>query len=432
MRRLLCFCSALLVSFVLFRINPLEGAEQRTQHINLTDSFVVMAENISGIKLAVNDCRYMKSITTGGDDYAVCSFSPYGFAIFYLPTNTMIEACFSEGATFCVPFDCYEDLYYGGPFVYCSQIGSRFYEHFSNAFLTNEEIAFYSMRESKAIESLVSANKEKKEVDSTRTQITVAYDYFSDLDEYGINNNGTCTVLAAAVLMGYYDYAVNDQFVSSIFRDGDGTNDYFHQLLNSYVFGGSSQHAITINDASSGFNSYLSSRNLCTSFNYVCDSNSSVLTTIENRLISGKPVIASMFQSYGANLDHTCVVYGLSYPGVGYPLSLAMFTVNMCWHNHDYDSYQIVGSWFSCVGYIDYHSQHDNISYNSQSHSGTCTYCGKTFSGNHAFSYQQLNSTKHIKYCACSYSAIELHDFPLRAYRTCSKCGYRENINYLR
>lgn len=187
---------------------------------------------------------------------------------------------------------------------------------------------------------------------------SVAYDYFRFLEKFGENESGTCTVLAAAILLGYYDNYVDEDFVPMQYEDGNGTTEAFHQLLNLYVYGTSPLGGILIRDAVPDINAYLTNQMVLATMVSEYTSQTSAINSMINNLASGAPVIASMGIDYGAAYNHTVLIYSVSYYN-GDPTGTAAVTMHMGWHDSDdegpYKAYVATAGWFYECGYLQYY-----------------------------------------------------------------------------
>lgn len=365
-------------------------------------------------ELSIEKSIFMKSLSSEKIEYVFYELNPNGYAVFQLDSFSLVEACF-DGISDQFRNSLNSDMYYGGPFVFCSKSSIGFTNLFSNELLTEDEVLEYQRIESHALVLFKQSGAQKRYSESnkrynnssfgaeSRTSYSVGYDYFSSLTEFGNNVNNTCTVIAESILLGYYDNFIDDSFVDSTYRNGNGTTEAFHQLLNDYVYGvGGTQSGKFIHETQNGINNYLSSRTCCAVLNSEYSNQTAALNCIQTNLANGRPVIASMGISHGAFWNHTCLVYRLEYAPDSTSLTDATFTVHMGWHSSTaYNSYLVSGAWLYETGYITYHAQHP-------------------------FSYVPLNSSKHIAMCqSCTYSKIEPHHFS-HAYGvdTCTKCGY--------
>ena len=365
-------------------------------------------------ELSIEKSIFMKSLSSEKIEYVFYDLNPNGYAVFQIDSFSLVEACF-DGISTQLRNSLNNDVYYGGPFVFCSKSSLGFTNLFSNELLTEDEVLECQKIESQALFLFKQSGAEKRYSDSnilhnntifeagSRTAYSVGYDYFSSLTEFGNNVNDTCTVIAESILLGYYDNYVDDSFVDSTYRNGNGTTEAFHQLLNDYVYGvGGAQSGKFIHETQNGINNYLSGRTCCAVLNSEYSTQTAALNCIQTNLANGRPVIASMGLSHGALWNHTCLVYKLEYAPDTTSLTDATFTVHMGLHSSiAYNSYLLSGAWLFETGYINYHAQHP-------------------------FTYVTLNSSKHIAMCqSCSYSKIEPHHFS-HAYGvdTCTRCGY--------
>ena len=135
------------------------------------------------------------------------------------------------------------------------------------------------------------------------------------------------------MLLNYYDNYVNELFIPENFESGDGSTDVFHMWLNTYVYGSSDWGAIHIYDAASGINEYLLDQGLHYGIDTIQaweDSQNAVLSQIVSTLKGGEPVIASMGTDYGASMNHSVLIYSVTYT-TSVPTLDAVFTMNMGW-----------------------------------------------------------------------------------------------------
>ena len=149
-----------------------------------------------------------------------------------------MEACYTEGVVAPINMNDDNQYYYGGPGVYCVVRNNRFYNVFDNDFLDDETTQEILATESRARNyeiqnaSVLQAGKNISSRNAAGTNglvsYNVEYDYFSDLVEHGTNEQGTCTVIATAMLLGYYNYFGNTKFVQDQYENGSGTNEAFH------------------------------------------------------------------------------------------------------------------------------------------------------------------------------------------------------------
>ena len=365
------------------------------------------------VSFSSSDSVRLKSFSNDSYTYTMHLLSPYGYAIIYDENGALMEACYAENAAIPFPLNSEKDLYYGGPFNYFLKEGNNYISISDDYVLNSTDIAYIVNRESGAVSSTIRSGSRSTSVDNLTTVTTsdtssfVAESYFENLTDFGINANGTCTVIASAILLGYYDYYVNDSFVSSEYEQGNGTSEAFHQLLNNYVYGSQSQGGINIRNALSGLNSYLASRNLTARFQSVYQTANSARSKIISELNSGKPVIASVAETYGAEWNHTVLVYGATYDSSD-PLSTAVLQFHCGWHSSTADNAHIASiGWFYECGYI------------------TCVY-GHTFRP-----WQDSDARNHVRTCrVCQYEEVEAHQPYWDSVNSiCERCGRTDPID---
>lgn len=316
------------------------------------------------IKYSISSQKTILGIS-GNSTYTIYKLKPFGFAILLDETNGLMEACYAENAI--VPIDMKSDAqyYYGGPGVYCIRQNGSFLNTFDGEFLSFDDVYYcgqlersasqYELRKSGKIDS-------KAKFTMTRSDFsthTVANNYFAFLDEYGENEHGTCTVIAAAMLLGYYDNFIDENFVPTQYEEGNGTSEAFHQLLNGYVYGTSALGGIFIHEALPGINAYLTDQTVWARMVSDNSSQTSIINNIIDNLAGGDPVIASMGTHLGATYDHTVLIYSVTYYNDD-PAGTAAVRMNMGWGDTINDSgqyntaYVTTAGWFYECGYLEY------------------------------------------------------------------------------
>ena len=328
---------------------------------------------------------------------------PYGYAILRNDNHVLSEACFQENAV--VPFDLKDPTvyYYVGPTTFATQKDNTLCLD-DGTVLTEEALA--SVRQT---EHLLSerANVLGDYGSASLTGVTAAPsvvtksvhdEYFTKLTSaFGNNTEGTCTVVAAAILLGFYDSFVHDTYVADMYRtvatssQSAGTTEAFHQLLCNYVYGDGNREGIHIHTALSGFNNYLAGRGM--NIRFESNSTSSVVDTrlkVTAMINRGHPVIASMATSYGASINHTVVVYGykvistsgggIEFSSVGTNASTTTTTyrVHYGWRNQNSDVW-VSSDWFYRYGALEdciVNNAHimDSLGYTQDYHSGSLHY----------------------------------------------------------
>lgn len=357
---------------------------------------------------------------SGESEYTMYELSPWGYAILLNSTNGLMEACYSENAVAPVDVAATESYYYGGPGIYCVMQGGSLINVVDGSCLTEDMILATLQAEANAKTYEVSrARYEISAKDTANTKMTtettstvlthsVQYTYFSNLSEFGTNREDTCTVLAIAMLLGYYDTYVNDYFVDSVYEDDGGTTESFHQLLNDYVYGNSSHEAIYIRKATQGINNYLHDQVLSCQLGAEYSSQHNAISKIIAVLQGGEPVVASMGRRLNALYDHSVLVYKVMYDASN-PTGTAVFTMHMGWHSdtaggQPTEEFVASAGWFYECGYI--------IN-NCTSHLLTA--------------WRDYDGTYHCRNCeTCTYYELGLHgDSWNSVLGKCTLCGRR-------
>ncbi len=408
-----------------------------------------------------------------GAEYTYYKLAPSGYVILFDETNSLMEGCY-DYELYPVAKYSSEVLYYGGPGVLCAQEDNQFVNIINGSIC--DASAVYEIKnvqasvKNESIQALKNKNlqigiQNSSIPTSLQNETTVEYsageEYFSELTDFGSNRKGTCTVLAAAILLGYYEEVEGDEFngyagTNHVTSNG-GTTELFHQYLNNYVYGFEPQGGIFMADASIGFNHYLADQGLSKSFE-VFSTKSIAIQKVEETLSGGSPIAVSIGTNHGASMNHSLIAYKIEYDSLG----SATLTCHVGWHypNPDlgvndvcrftfpitwvYNSMRIGNSttvhnlvytpsgdvedahWYRCTntmcdGY-EYHYvrlQHvqDNIF---------------EYTTNHNWNYVTLHGVQHYRGCSgCSYSRQENHtwgEWTITAnshVRFCTGCLYR-------
>ena len=403
---------------------------------NLTE--VINAYSNKEIVYSISAQKSLKSLSSGEYEYTLYALSPYGYAILYDATGNLLEACYAEGAE--APIDVTSSVvyYYGGPFVYCTYEDGIFTNSYDGEVLTEDILSEASSVEAsvKAVQNTVSARSASNRASTISTRSLTTYSvqpsYFANLTRhFGINENGTCTVLAASILFGYYDNYVNDNFVASEYENGVGTTRFFHELLNDYVYGFSEEGGIFITDALDGLNNYLYTRDVCAHMNSERASQSDAISQIIISLQQGDPVIASMGTTYDADWDHTVVIYSASFYQSD-PIGTACFTMHMGWHNssevESETEFVASASWFYECGYLDVYEGHNYgpYVYTSSHRKKTCSNCDHIVTESHTYGEWTRTPIRHSRTCSvCGYTQLGVHNYvDMITGWFCSDCLY--------
>ena len=334
--------------------------------------------------------KQLKSFNSNST-YTLYTLHPYGYMILFDRTNSLMEACYDAGIEPPISVDDNNTYYYAGPGNYYQFNNEKFVNVENNKYLLQNQInslreietmaqqyeinKFSLLFSIKRAVSIISNNSDIASVNST-VSYSVQPSYFSNLTNFGDNQEGTCTIIAAAMLFGYYDVYVNDKYVSSVYRSGTGTTESFHQLLNSYVYGTGSRGGIKIRDACPGFNNYLTSVSVSSRLYSIYSSPDNARNKIISMLSTGRPVIASMSTTYGADINHSVLVYGATV-NASQPVSTATFRTHYGWKDQRY-SYVVSAGWFYECGYLDCPSSHSYGMWKDTGptlHQRTCNYC---------------------------------------------------------
>lgn len=376
----------------------------------ISDGTLCEAEQI--INQYKGDCETVYTIQStvpligfsGNVTYTLYLLHPYGYVILLDETMSFMEGCYSENSCFCISSAVQSPVYYGGPGVYCIIEDDRFYNLATDEYLLPEEINTITSNEFNASSMLVGQSNSvtaqtalSGTTRGTATTYSVAYDYFSSHTDFGDNEDGTCTVIAAQMLLNYYDNYVNDLFIPTIYEKGNGSSDAFHLLLNAYVYGYDEWGGIHIHDAAPGINTYLLEQGFHYGIEVIYLPQQSVLAKIVSTLQGGRPVIASMGTDYGANWNHSVLIYSVTYT-TATPTLDAVYTMNMGWRGlfNKKPEYKASASWFYACGYMQDYSITHTLGFwrdrDSCYHVKECANCAYYESGRHADSWNfQLN-----------------------------------------
>lgn len=355
MKKIIC----LLLSIVLFisqkNIVQADVDYSQDEKIEVIETIINQNSFDDNNTYKIVDSYLLRSFVNDEELYTLYILKPYGYAIIYNETNSFMEGCYDKDAELVSLIQNGGICYYGGPGNYYVYESSKHTNLLTDVVIVEEDI-----QKIQQVETAVhNREKEKSAVLQSAsgmargTSITHVIEeaYFTGLEEYGTNVNGTCTVLATCILFGYYDEFINDSYVWDQHRYGDGTNEAFHQYLCNKVYGSSAQGGIFIRDALSGFNAYLAEHGRSERVYSEYSSQSAAAKKVMNRLLAGKPVVASMATVYGASYNHTVVVFGMIYDNAtGLSTGTATFRVQTGWHGTRIMSAS--SSWFYECGYI--------------------------------------------------------------------------------
>ena len=327
----------------------------------------------SKIVYTISDSKQLGSLTIA-EGYTFYELSPFGYAIVANSNQTLMEVCYDDCD---LPFLTGNDnslYYYIGPSSFALKEQGSYIDVETNIRLSQHDINYITTVETEIVSFATPSqnnNWNSRAAINNRIIQNVEFDYFSNLSSLGNNVYGTCTVVAIAMLLGYYDVFVNDDCVDDYYMNAsstpEGTTDEFHQLLCDYVYGENALGGIQIYDAAPAINDYLSDQGISVAF--VSPRRHNVATTrtsVINLIDQGKPVVASMHSSSGATMTHSVVVYGYIYtvndgtePVLPFATTTAipenaMYRVHKGYIGSSSHYNQLYSSsWFEVYGYID-------------------------------------------------------------------------------
>lgn len=361
------------------------------------NDIINMYSNTNSITYSIINTFPLESIS-GGSSYTLYQLNPYGYAILLDETQSLMEACYAKDSTFPVSVSNKGTIYYGGPGIYCVKSGDNYYNLATNTVLTSSELSGITLSETYVQNTQKQHYMSSTARSSQRASMSYSagYDYFSSLTDFGLNTNGTCTVIAAQMLLNYYDNFINSGFIATQYDEGNGSSESFHQLLCDYVYGTNPQGGIFIHDASNGITNYLLETGLHYSLESEYSSPNNAVAKIIATLISGKPAIASMSQAYNAPWEHSVLVYSVTFDSAN-PVPTAVLTMNMGWKNSgsQYLSYVASASWFYECGYLSNNSSIHTMNawedVNTLYHTRSCSSCSFTEKGFHCDVWDSVN-----------------------------------------
>ena len=327
--RLLCvvLVFVLMASFSLHlnALPVLESTDSISFFDSETASILINLYADSDTNFSISNTRPLKD-SDGDNAYTVVELSPYGYAIFNNSNTLLVEACFQEDVTPPIPMNNNVNYYYVGPSSFAIKQGVNFVSIEDGTLISTQSIQAVTEFE----ERISVINAQQLNANSLQPQVagtpivqevtnSVAPSYFSNLNAFGNNQNGTCTVIAASILFGYYDHNVHDAYIDDDYTtptsstSSAGTTEVFYQLLCNYVYGDSPQGGIYIHNAAPGLNDYLDSRSLPISFLFTSINVDTTQTKVIELIDNNHPCIASFGTNYGGDINHSVLVYGYRY-----------------------------------------------------------------------------------------------------------------------
>lgn len=342
---------AVIDASALFQLTPVDTYSEAEAVINQYAPDNTVTYTISGYKM-------LRSPSGGDLAYTVYALEPYGYAIILNDGYDLMEANYSVGSSSPIDITSPLDYYYGGPDVYYTACDNKYINVVSGNSIVDNDISKIAETENhvRSTSALITGNSLNNSRSTTATtSYFVEQTYFANLNNYGENENGTCTVVASCILLRFYDYFMFDSYVASNYEMGTGTSNEFHELMNDYVYGTAPEGGIRIRNASVGINSYLDARSINTEMLHVHTPQTSVLSTMNTLLSAGTPLVASYVNTipYGEDgyENHSVVVYGVQYTSID-PINTAKYTCHKGWYP-EYNATVIDGNWFYECGWIE-------------------------------------------------------------------------------
>lgn len=369
------------------------------------DSFVAVDNPLTVINRYRPDSSVSYTIASqkqlfgfSNNTYTLYQLSPYGYAILMDSPCRLMEASYDENAVPPIDMSDSSKYYYGGPMSYCKTTNEGMLNVYDNTLLTADQIEKITLKEADVclakqatVSNISTVNLFSTTSTSSLEIYTVEYYYFAYLTEYAENTVGTCSAVAAQILLGYYDSFVNDDVVASQYEvdayTGHGTSDAFSDVLFDYIYydQGLTPGGVGYYTAINGINDYLESRALCM---YLSS------TTYESRYIEliqqGYPLYIGMYVNGDTDSGHACVAYRVQFEEND-PTGTAIFTVNMGWDSGS--NFQsppnchllIDGDWLFAGSYmINTNHTYRFLDYNAFTHTKTCRTCSTVFYESHS------------------------------------------------
>lgn len=299
----------------------------------------------NGEKYHIINSHVLKSFTSG-KNYVLYNLSPVGYAIYDEISGVIEEMMLGVNS----PYSPSQKgtWYYGGPTNYIIEKDNKFISLTDNQELSNSYI-----NDLVAIEqSTVSSRKTARAIPTdTRYHYMESSSYFTSMlgEDFGNNVNGTCTQVACAIMLGYYDHYVNTQFVPSAYEHGVGTTDAFHLYLQNFM--GSAPSGLI--NAANGLNAYFNAIYFTApTAQYVIGNHNAVFSRVATNVRNNRPTVISMFTSYNSNcpMNHSVVAYGYREEVTLQMMTSASYYVHTGWHNPKTGTY--AWDWFADALYI--------------------------------------------------------------------------------
>lgn len=299
----------------------------------------------NGEKYQIISSQVLKSFTLE-KSYVLYNLYPLGYAIYDEISGVVEELMLGVNS----PYSSAQKgtWYYGGPTNYIVEKDNKFISLTDNRELSNSYI-----NDLVAIEqNTVSSRKTARAIPTdTRYHYVKSSQYFTSMlgEDFGNNVNGTCTQVACAIMLGYYNYYVNTQFVPTAYEQGVGTTDAFHLYLQNFMGSTSSG----LENAANGLNAYFDAIYFTApTAQCVIGDHNAVFSKVSTNISNNRPTVISMFSSYNSNctMNHSVVVYGYREEVTLQMMTSASYYVHTGWHNPKIGTY--AWDWFADALYI--------------------------------------------------------------------------------
>ncbi len=440
----------ILVSVMAVYLPVSTGAASLITEIS-SDEFILtnaVAEQIINFYKTNPDISYQIENSTqltgfNGDLYTYYELSPYGFAILYNQTGSLMEAYYDSNFT--LPISCASPatIYYGGPGIYATYENDSFVNLVDNQILSTQTIDTVATTQNNARSilttslSLSNMEFENRTVDPLVTdnpiilgedrEYNVGYSYFNSLTDVPENDYGTCTVIAASIALAYYDQYLNSNFADATHIQSNGPSESFHEWLCYYVYGKDVPSAIGFYLLSKGINHYLYDRGLYYKFSILTTPNSAVIERMIQRLSSGHPVLGATSKDAGAEFNHAMLVYGVTYNTA----NITGTAVFRCHRGSDGNTnYLVSGTWFEDCMFLeagaDDHVYSSWTKYDDTFHKRQCSSCPDTIYLPHQCGgWSDYDNFYHKGLCiVCNNDIFKAHiDYWSESESRCTQCN---------
>ena len=278
--------------------------------------------------------------------------------------------------------------------------------------------------------------------------------YFENLDNIGININGSCSYVALGMVMSYYDTFKNDNVIDEEYDEcvmqsfvnlseinihsysfSPGIKESFHQYLIDYGFNrgyncSGLKYCIMFDNMVKLLNDQLSPKNI--EFTpFIKNNTYDAINFCKNAIDSDNPVIIWISGTDEEidirNLSHEVVAYGYDDEGIytHFGWKNALNRRKVCISNYTIKQ----------AMYINLEAEHffsNNYKWRVEGVEGTICPCGKMTCTHGEFSYVKYNENIHKYGCSkCNDFIDSPHNFYVsNGFKICYDCGQKVHINH--